>query len=196
MTRGDRTNRSSVQPVLFAGVRAEIESVTLVMLAGRSDDIYLLRYFESDSDRQDLGRFERYRILVRGVRDAIAAAGSPVAVAIESCELLVSRRYHLHVLEHGALLRYSLLAAGLALTEVPPITVRQFATGDSWARDPLVTERLEQAFGASLYGPGETMAYALAQIARCLVHPENYDPRRRQTLSGVLPPHRGHGRVA
>jgi len=194
VSEGDRAPGAPVQPVLFAGVRAGVDSATLVMLAGCSDEIHCLRRLDASSDRRDLRRFERYRFLVQGLKEAILAAGSPAAVAVEGAELLASRRFHVHLLEQGALLRYSLLAAGLAVTEVPPPTVRQFATGDSWARDPVVAARLAEEFGACLFGADETIAYALAQIARCLLRPEGYDPRRRAALSGVVPPLRALGR--
>ena len=195
MNRGDRPSGATSHPALFGGVYAGLDGAIMIVLAGQSDEIHCLHRLGAGPDRPDLRRFERYRALLGGLRDAIAAAGRPSAVAIEGCELIASRRYHMHVLEQGTLLRYALLVAGVAVTEVPPITVREFATGNSWARDPLMVERLAQGFGASLYGPDEAMAYALAQIARCLLHPDQYDSRRRAALAGVLPPIRSPGRA-
>jgi hypothetical protein len=81
------------------------------------------------------------------------------------------------------------LAAGRGARDHAP----QVHHGGGQAGGKLLRARLASAFGQTFFDDQEAEAYALAQAARCLARPGDYEPWRRVMMARVIRPVRVAG---
>jgi hypothetical protein len=130
-------------------------------------------------------RFAGYATMVAGVMRVLCQAPVPQMVAIEGYTGKSGLRTTAEAIEIGALLRAKVLARRWRLIEAPTSAVRAFVTGDSKATVGEMMHALDSLYPHRVSGGGlgpYGTAYALAQMARCAVHPSGYGEQQSRVI--------------
>ena len=127
-------------------------------------------------------RFARIAEIVTTLAKKIAALGDPELVAIESYNMHANNAGTCALIELGTLLRALCLERSWHVIEIPPATLKLFATGHGNADKAAVASALTATFAQTFISTDDADAYGLAQIARCFCHPDRYEPRHRAAL--------------
>jgi crossover junction endodeoxyribonuclease RuvC len=75
----------------------------------------------------------------------------------------------LNIAEFGGLLRWRLTKLCSDVREVPPSTLKQFATGKGNANKTLMVASLTKRYGVEFSSDDEYDAYGLARLGACLL---------------------------
>lgn len=114
------------------------------------------------------GRIERYETFVDQILHVITRVGSPVGVLIEHYSFNSKNTRAWQTGEWGYLLRYRLYERRPTPVEIPPGTLKQFATGRGNASKTQVVAALTKRYGVEYKTDDEYDAYGLARLAACL----------------------------
>ena len=112
-------------------------------------------------------RLRRYQQICAAVLKS-ASVYQPLVICVEGYSLGSNMPGMVDRVEFGGLLRYSLVAAGHRLIEVPPTTLKKWATGKGafpgGGKTPLIVA-MTSRYGVQLGTDDEYDAYALARMA-------------------------------
>ncbi len=127
-------------------------------------------------------RMRRFAKLLRPVMSAVNLH-RPAAVCIEGYSLGSNMPGMVDRVEYGGLLRWSLVAAHVKVYEVPPNSLKKWATGKGAGDKTPVIAHITQRYGVMLDNDNVYDAYALARIAMQIMQME---PPANQSQSEVV----------
>ena len=182
-------NHCEHEPVDFGGPLVGIDPgstiTTIVLLSGSEDRPWLVKRLGVRYGATSCTRFAGYAAMVSGVMRVLNQAPVPQMVAIEGYTGKSGLRTTAEAIEIGALLREKILAHRWRLIEAPTSAIRAFVTGNCKANVGDMMHALDTLYPNSVsggrLGPYAT-AYALAQMARCAVHPSAYGEQQYQVI--------------
>lgn len=113
-------------------------------------------------------RFNRYAVMCQKILQIIREA-APVCILIEGYSFGSNKAGHHDIVEYGALLRETVLnhRGDAEVLEVPPATLKKFATGKGNADKVAMATALVKRYGVTYGTSDEYDAYALCRLGAC-----------------------------
>lgn len=174
----------------FAGIVPSLPHTALALLPRRDHAPSAARVWTlAVPTAFDLNRLAQHRAIAAAVLRALeresCAAGAPTLIAILSHNPRGFNFSHTLLIELGALIRHRLCAQEWSLVEVPATLAALFATGRGQTTPGGLSTQLTAAYGQTFTMPEQAIAYTLAQMARCLMHPDDYTNAQIRSLAPI-----------
>ncbi len=166
------------------GVDPSLTCTGVVVLGDDGSLIVSDRVTSTPAGRNVSSRMRRCQSLFSGVMRS-AEKFKPEVVCIEAYALGANMPGVADRVELGALLRFSLIAAGFKLIEVAPTTLKKWATGAGKGGKTPVIAALTKRYGIEFASDDEYDAYALARMGLQIEQLEQPEHKYQQEAVNV-----------
>lgn len=134
-----------------------------VLRDGNREPLDMHRFSSAAADGV-YGRINRYSGLSASVLDAVSGMSPEATVFIEGYSFASPGNSARWLAEYGGVLRYGLIGAGFKVIEVPPQSLKKFATGKGGAKKEMVMAHVAQRWNRIFDTSDEADAFCLAQL--------------------------------
>lgn len=149
-------------------------------------DRYRLGTFGSKHSGSDVtARISRFEDLVARIMGFIERDAEIDAVYLEGYSYGSNDNGARSLAEFGGVLRWNLIDVSKCIIEVPPTTLKKFATGKGNSRKEIVASHLTKRYGVTFDNSDSYDAFALYRLGMCVqgwVEPANHAQRETSSL--------------